>query len=74
MINEFPGMHVFILGKHAFLQTKRLLWSPITFALADIAHGKYTFQKQLLKFIFQGVESACLSLIQFSLRALLEWS
>lgn len=38
------------------------------FPLAEkpaIAHGKYIFQKQLLKFIFQGVESACLSLIQF---------
>lgn len=47
---------------------ERLLLSPITFSFAPshaLAHGKYIFQKQRLKFIFQAVESACLTLIQF---------
>lgn len=47
---------------------ERLLLSLITFSFSPshaLAHGKYIFQKQRLKFIFQAVESACLTLIQF---------
>lgn len=47
---------------------ERMLLSLITFSFSPsyaLAHGKYIFQKQRLKFIFQAVESACLTLIQF---------
>lgn len=72
MINVVTSMSPFFYAELWAIKrlspVEELLLSRITYSFAPshaLAHGKYIFQKQRLKFIFQAVESACLTLIQF---------
>lgn len=50
-------------SRRAVVKSNHVFFCPLPTPV--LAHGKYIFQKQWLKFIFQAVESACLTLIQF---------